>query len=287
MNRKEYEILYGKDAVIKCLYVFGLRRYVDYKTGIVGIKRGISWQSLSEEMYVDPSSGVSRRNTGSFHKSRIRRAMHQLEKIGLVKNRSTATRLIFELPFVTRNIFVQSQADIKSTHHPDIEYDIVSQRKNDVLSASFDNSNHRVNREDDIGITFQADTPHISNINNNNYHYHYHSCRFKEFKSIYPNQSNMKQAEAIWKKKKLDKKADHIISDVLKRKEKHKQWLDGYIPNAASYLQWDRWDDEIKEPCYGSSQHISRAVDIDKEDSILRVINSCISEPTYSASSVG
>jgi hypothetical protein len=32
------------------------------------------------------------------------------------------------------------------------------------------------------------------------------------------------------------------------RKTKHKPWLDGYIPNPATYLRGERWTDEIEVP---------------------------------------
>ena len=71
--------------------------------------------------------------------------------------------------------------------------------------------------------------------------------RFDDFWAVYPTKENKKKAKSIWSKKKLDSKADIIIADVIKRKACHKRWLDGFIPNPTTYLNGERWEDEITE----------------------------------------
>ncbi len=72
--------------------------------------------------------------------------------------------------------------------------------------------------------------------------------RFKDFWDVYPRKENKKRAKDCWQSKNLDPIADKIIDDVLKRQKNHKTWLDGFIPHASTYLNGERWDDEIKTP---------------------------------------
>lgn len=71
------------------------------------------------------------------------------------------------------------------------------------------------------------------------------ATRFPEFWSTYPRHENAKRSAEIWKRKRLDAKADVIIADVARRKTQHRPWLDGFIPHATTYLNGERWNDEI------------------------------------------
>ena len=71
---------------------------------------------------------------------------------------------------------------------------------------------------------------------------------FAPFWSSYPIKRGKKRAEAIWKRKDLDKHSEMIIQDVERRKVHDQQWADGYIPNPATYLNQERWEDELESP---------------------------------------
>ena len=72
LNDREMEALQGLPWFARCLYVFGIRPYMDYRTGTVGIVRGVSWQSIAEALYVEPHQGET--DSGTPDKSRVRRA---------------------------------------------------------------------------------------------------------------------------------------------------------------------------------------------------------------------
>lgn len=72
--------------------------------------------------------------------------------------------------------------------------------------------------------------------------------RFSEFWSEYPVKSGKKPCLAKWKARGLDKHADSIIADVRNRKANDKRWLDGFVPNPLTYLNQDRWEDEVQAP---------------------------------------
>jgi hypothetical protein len=95
-NDFEDDALMGLPMMARVLYLQGLRRHMDYATGIVGIKRGISYQSLSEVLFIEPSRG--RQNHGSPTQKSIRFAIDLLVRAGLVESRSADRRLIYHLP---------------------------------------------------------------------------------------------------------------------------------------------------------------------------------------------
>ena len=71
--------------------------------------------------------------------------------------------------------------------------------------------------------------------------------QFGRFWEPYPKKKDKKKTQAIWKKLKLDNKADQIIADVNKRKREDPQWQNHqYIPYPSTYLNGERWNDEIE-----------------------------------------
>lgn len=70
---------------------------------------------------------------------------------------------------------------------------------------------------------------------------------FERFWAIYPNHANKKTAEKKFAK--LPNKTVLImVNDVKKRKLEHDQWLKGYIPHLATYINQERWNDPIIKP---------------------------------------
>ena len=94
LSEREAEALRGCHHLDQVLYVFGLRRHMDYATGIVGESRRISVQSLKEAAYVEPSNGPVREK-GAPTKHRILRSIDRLADKGLVEREGT---FVFRLP---------------------------------------------------------------------------------------------------------------------------------------------------------------------------------------------
>lgn len=78
--------------------------------------------------------------------------------------------------------------------------------------------------------------------------------RFEDFWEVYPRKEAKKPARDKWVSKRLDKYADLIIEDVRKRQRFHFQWRDGFVPLPATYLNQERWEDEISEDKPGSGK---------------------------------
>lgn len=148
LSDEEMTDLSGLPHLLICLYVMAIRPRMDFKTAMVGIAPRISWQALSEWLYVEPKQ--SRQNSGSAHKSTIRRAIDALIKAGLIERRGNAESLVFYLPKANKGKFVSKKADTKSTPQADTV--------NPMLALAVDN-------KADTPKTAKADTHQISDIN--------------------------------------------------------------------------------------------------------------------------
>lgn len=69
---------------------------------------------------------------------------------------------------------------------------------------------------------------------------------FERWWAAYPKKVGKKPCITKWKAKKLDAMVDRLVADVEKRIAEDGRWLDGYIPNPATYLTQERWEDELQ-----------------------------------------
>ena len=53
-------------------------------------------------------------------------------------------------------------------------------------------------------------------------------------------------AKKIWAKNKLNHLVDKLVRDVTNRKENCRRWKQGYVPDPTTYLNGERWEDEIQ-----------------------------------------
>ena len=71
--------------------------------------------------------------------------------------------------------------------------------------------------------------------------------RFDEFWAEYPVKKGRAEAESKWRARSLDAIADQIIADVRNRKQRDRQWLDGYAPHGSTYVNGRGWEDAIDD----------------------------------------
>lgn len=69
---------------------------------------------------------------------------------------------------------------------------------------------------------------------------------FSRFWDAYPKKVKRKDAERVWRSKKLDEKAAQLIADAQRRLAEDDQWRRGFIPDPPVYLRGERWNDEIQ-----------------------------------------
>lgn len=70
---------------------------------------------------------------------------------------------------------------------------------------------------------------------------------FEEFWKKYPRKVAKKKALKAWDKINPDRKLlDKMLSSIEIAK-KSRAWIEGFIPHPATYLNGERWEDEIDE----------------------------------------
>jgi len=106
-NDQEDEALQGLPWLAQLLYLRGLRPYMDYASGIVGVKRGVSYQGLGETLYREPGQGKT--EFGPPTLKALRHAVSLLERAGLLVKIAADHRLIFQLVLATRDDSVQKK----------------------------------------------------------------------------------------------------------------------------------------------------------------------------------
>ena len=118
-NDAEDDALQGLPHEAQLLYLRGLRRMMDFRTGEVGRTVKISWNGLRDVVYVEPQRGC--KDTGSPSRERVRRLGAHLIRAGLVEMRSKmdAKQLIFFLPFADRDKSARKQPDRNPTEQAD------------------------------------------------------------------------------------------------------------------------------------------------------------------------
>ena len=109
------------------------------------------------------------------------------------------------------------------------KYQVSNQQDNQVLTKCQPSANHSIREIDKIDNTYA------------------HS--FKTFWKQYPRKESKKRAETIYKRKATSKKKETKILEGLKRfnvKWKAEETEKRYIPIPTSWLNAERWEDEIE-----------------------------------------
>lgn len=71
------------------------------------------------------------------------------------------------------------------------------------------------------------------------------SVFFEQFWTLYPVKKSKKTCLQKWKRLGLDKIADKILQKIEQQKLNDKSWLAGFIPHPMTYINQERWNDEI------------------------------------------
>src|SRR5690606_1144813 len=127
-------------------------------SGIVGVKRRISYQSISEELYVEPHQGIK---GGSPTVNELRRAIQWLERAGLVTRDSASNKgqkqLVFQLVYASRDQSVRNKVNSKCT----VE---VNNDLNDCKDSNGAGCSDYLNSEADIPETAKVHIPPVSDL---------------------------------------------------------------------------------------------------------------------------
>lgn len=112
LNQAELDALSGLSHAAFRLYVAAIRPRMDFATGLVGKRVGISWQALREWMYVEARPGVK---AVTHTESMVRRLVKQLVKHGLLREIGDRFRIAFACPLAEKGSFAPKKADRGST----------------------------------------------------------------------------------------------------------------------------------------------------------------------------
>jgi len=232
----ELHALEGLPYIQQVLYFRGIKPYIDRKTGITGIKRRISYQSLSEALYIEPIAGM--KNIGRPSQDQIRRAVKQLIQKGLLEIQPARMQLIFKCLLALRDRSVQNQA---ATRPP---YEAATRPTDDKLDIT--GVSEISSSQADRPKPLQAATPH----KDNNYLF-FLLQKFEAFWESYPQKQGKQKASEAFKALNPDEALASKILNALRKQvsainEQKAQGL--WVPNwkhPANWLTQQCWDDEI------------------------------------------
>jgi hypothetical protein len=235
INYEELSALSGLPHLQQLLYLRGIKPYIDYRTGIVGVLRGISYQSLAEELYVEPHQGIK---SGSPSKDQIRRAIKGLEKAGLLRIQSLEWKLVFQCLLITSHTPNQNKPALKQNEQ------LASENHQESSLVS------RVVVDLPINpITSEMDKPAIPQSNNNYFIFLYQT--FEKFWELYPLK---KSKQKTWEQFQSLQPTDALISNIFASLEKQIsaydqqlaqcQWVPGW-KFPANWLAQHCWEDDI------------------------------------------
>jgi hypothetical protein len=72
-------------------------------------------------------------------------------------------------------------------------------------------------------------------------------ARFETFWDAYPNKANKKGAAKVFARLKPDHELLTDILDAIKAQAQTRQWREGFVPHAQTWLNGERWKDEVPE----------------------------------------
>jgi hypothetical protein len=211
--RKRWDKEYHKDLLLFALmeYFIDHANYKDTEVyfpnaGLIPLKRG---QHVFGTRKLSGFFGVDRQ--------RIRTKLTKLKNIKFLTLRSTHLYSIATV--INYDTYQLSESDA----NPLTNQDLTQSKPSPNPQLTTPNKDKKVNKEKNI----------------------YTSSRFAEWWSVYPKKNDKKKCLAKWKVRKLDAMADKLIADVGRRINTQK-WKDGFIPNPLTYINGDRWEDEIE-----------------------------------------
>ncbi len=237
VNDNELNALCGLSYIQQITYLRGIRPYMDRNTFIVGIKRRISYQSLTEVLYIEPHQGI--KESGSPSRQQIRRAVKGLERSGLISIQSFDKHLILKCLLADISYSVQNKPDTNPTQQADTKPHV----KLLVNTGGYE----RAEVKADTDKILKADTPQIKENN-----YIYLLQLFDHFWRMYPEKKSRERAFEMFKQINPDEPLLQSMVQALAQqikarteKEAHGEWVPAW-KFPANWLSQKCWEDEVK-----------------------------------------
>lgn len=235
INKNELAALCGLPHIQQLAYLRGIRPYMDVKTGVVGVKRRISHQSIAEQLYIEPHQGIK---SQSWSRDQIRRAVAGLARVGVVAVQSEGLHLILKCQLATLGYSVQNKAAInppcKATRNPP-ELDLEN-------TGLLESEPSKVN----LGNPPKAATP----LKEDNY-YIYLLSQFEKFWVLYPLKKSQQKAWEQFQALNPDEFLCAQIMNALQEQilftntlKSQDQWVAPW-KYPANWLAGHCWNDEL------------------------------------------
>ncbi len=234
INGDELEAMCGLPHIQQLAYLRGIRPYMDVKTGLVGIKRRISYQSISEQLYVEPHQGIK---SQSFSRDQVRRAVSGLARTGIIEVQSEGMQLILKCELATRAFSVQNKAAInppqKATTNPH-ETSLIDTGFSGVEASKAD-----ITELPKAAIPLKEDN------------YIYLLSQFEKFWSLYPEKKSKHKAQAAFEQLNPDTPLFQQLTQALQKQINHVEtakvrgtWVPPW-KYPANWLTQRCWEDEL------------------------------------------
>ena len=242
INNNELGALYGLSHIQQLAYLRAIRPHMDVKTGLVGVKRRISYQSISEQLFVEPHPGI--KTTPIYSRAQLRRAIAGLERAGLICLQSEGLQLILKCQLATLGYFVQNKA-VTNPSQQDIPSESSYQHVNKGLS--------KVSAEKAaIGKLQKAGLP----LEEDNYIYLF--TQFEKFWDLYPLKKSKQKAWEAFRalnpandlptQMQLAQQIQSALQNQIQFYEQQRnqgQWVASW-KYPANWLAHKCWEDEIQ-----------------------------------------
>jgi len=117
-NDAEDAALQGLTCAAQVLYLRGLRRYMDYRTGVAGIARRIDEACLRETIAFEPDRGSSAGRRNDITRQFIRSRLDELRRVGLIADVASEPGrrgYVFRLVFADTDQSVQNMNNRRTT----------------------------------------------------------------------------------------------------------------------------------------------------------------------------
>lgn len=235
INHDELEAMSGLPHIQQLAYLRGIRPYMDLKTGITGIKRRISYQSISEQLYIEPHQGIK---SQSFSRDQIRRAISGLVRAGIIEVQSEGTQLILKCPLASLHYSVQNKAAINQPQK--------------AVTKPYEKSLVNTGPSEDEIIKANIVQPQKAATPLKEDNYIYLLQRFEHFWRMYPEKKSRERAFEAFKQINPD---EYLLSTMLQSleqqikarvaQEAHGEWVPAW-KYPANWLAQKSWEDEVK-----------------------------------------
>jgi hypothetical protein len=255
LNQNELAALDGLPHIQQLAYLRGIRPYMDVKTSLVGVKRRISHQSISEQLYIEPKPGIK---SQSFSRDQIRRAIAGLFRAGVITVQSEDMHLILKCELATLGYSVQNKAAINPPQKATIKPHEISLTSAEISAIEVE--------KPDTGEPSKAAIPLYKDS-----YYIYLLAQFEQFWSLYPEQKSKSNAQTAFEQLNPNSELFQQIMSSLQQQIHHRDQLKAkgtWVPPwkyPANWLAQRCWEDglfmdELRESGHAKHEKNTREI---------------------------